>query len=879
MLLVLGMHRSGTSVTTRLLECLGAVHSKNLHPPMPNNPKGFFEDLDIERFNEYKFLPRIGTHWHSIGFVDWTNLSASDRSKFALEALEIVRSNYTSFNSLSVLKEPRIGILLPFWLSVLHHAGYNVKVVCALRDPASVARSLTARDGFSTTHGGMLYITNWLSILSYIQDLPVAFVQFDEIFSDPARVLRTVADKLTIPLPADFESRLHGFSSSFFDSSLRHSSLDRRDLPLEADLPPLAIELYENLLSAAQAQNIKKTAKFVAAAEKIVAPLKPVFCAFDKVFTELAGSRHATMASQSESQKLQNALRDAQSAPSESRFLLEKEAMMRGQLAERLTAMDAEKQGLGMELEAERKQKGELEAQVGTLAAERSTLLAERDGLATERDILAADKTTLAARLSTLDSEHASLVAERDDLATRHQQLTAERGQLAERLTAMDAEKQKLSADLEGARKQNSDLETQSSALAAELSSLAARLSTLLAERDGLATERDILVADKTALAARLSTLDSEHASLSTRHQQLATEREALSAERGQFAERLTAMDAEKQGLGVELEGARQQKGDLEAQVGTLAAERSSLDARLSTLSFEHAALVAERDSLASERSTLDARLSTLSTLSSEHSSLVTSHSSLVAERDELVTEREALSVRVSSLEADLQERFEELAKLAKLQISTEDERNALQSNVSELQAERDSLAAERSTLDARLAVLDAEHSSLATRHQQLATEREALSTDLSQRFEEIALLGKRLLEVEAEGDRRVAAIQARMDAIQARLTWKLGAPFRATWDKTRNSALKIYRLPTTWRILRLHRSSGLFNHEWYLRQNPDVKATTTRPFLHFAFHGVFEGRSPNPAYSESAYIRNTPSAQSSSLKPLLHYTLKGWKG
>ena len=112
-----------------------------------------------------------------------------------------------------------------------------------------------------------------------------------------------------------------------------------------------------------------------------------------------------------------------------------------------------------------------------------------------------------------------------------------------------------------------------------------------------------------------------------------------------------------------------------------------------------------------------------------------------------------------------------------------------------------------------------------------------------------------------------------------ARFTWKLGAPFRFAWDKTRNTILKVYRLPTAWRILRLHRSSGLFNHDWYYRQNPDVKATTSRPFLHFAFYGVFEGRAPNPSYNESAYLRNTPSAQSSSLKPLLHYTLKGWKG
>ena len=705
MLLVLGMHRSGTSVTARLLECLGAVHSKNLHPPLPSNPKGFFEDLDIERFNEFKFLPRIGIHWHSIGFVDWTNLSAADRSKFALEALEIVRSNFSSVNSLSVLKEPRIGILLPFWLSVLHHAGYNVKVVCALRDPASVARSLTARDGFSTTHGGMLYITNWLSILPYIQDLPVAFVQFDEIFADPARVLRTVADKLAIPLPTDFESRLHGFSSSFFDSSLRHSSLDRRDLPLEADLPPLAVELYDSLLSAAQAQNIKKTAKFLSVAEKIVNPLKPVFSAFDKVFVEVAGSRHAAMVSQSECQQLQNALRAAEAAPSEARLLLEKEAMMRGQLAERLTALEAEKV--------------------------------------------------------------------------------------------------KLSVDLDGSRQRNVELETQVSALdAARAAGISVQLAATLTERDG-----------------RIAGLEG---AVSERDGRIAGLEGAVNERDGRIA-------------------------GLEEVVSDFESERSTLEARLSMISSEHSALVLERD--------------------------------------ELAAECDSLAGCVSSLEVNVQERFEELAKLAKMHIATADDRNALQSKFGALQAERDLLATERTSLEARLSTLSSEHSTLVAECDELAAVRAALTNrvtsleaDLQDRFEELALLGKRLLEVEAEGDSRVAAIQACMDSMASRFTWKLGAPARFIWDKTRNTVLKIYRLPTAWQILRMHRSSGLFNHEWYFRQNPDVKATTARPFLHFAFHGVFEGRAPNSSYNEAAYLRHTPSAQSSGLKPLLHYTLKGWK-
>jgi hypothetical protein len=254
------------------------------------------------------------------------------------------------------------------------------------------------------------------------------------------------------------------------------------------------------------------------------------------------------------------------------------------------------------------------------------------------------------------------------------------------------------------------------------------------------------------------------------------------------------------------------------------------------------------------------------------------------------VSERDG---RIAGLEGAVNERDGRIAGLEGAVSDLKTERSTLSSDNTSLATSNSLLATERDALSARLSALGAEHSSLATsnsllvaerddlatRHQQLATEREALSTDLSQRFQEIALLGKRLLEVEAESDQWVAALQARMDAMQARITWKLGAPARFVWDKTRNTALKIYRLPTAWRILRLHRSSGLFNHEWYYRQNPDVKATTARPFLHFAFHGVFEGRSPNPSYNESAYLRHTPSAQSSSMKPLLHYTLKGWKG
>ena len=42
-LLVLGMHRSGTSALTRVLNLLGVALGDDLMPPGPDNPLGFWE--------------------------------------------------------------------------------------------------------------------------------------------------------------------------------------------------------------------------------------------------------------------------------------------------------------------------------------------------------------------------------------------------------------------------------------------------------------------------------------------------------------------------------------------------------------------------------------------------------------------------------------------------------------------------------------------------------------------------------------------------------------------------------------------------------------------------------------------------------------------
>jgi Uncharacterized protein conserved in bacteria len=64
-LLVLGMHRSGTSATTRVVNLLGANLGNNLVQPGPDNPDGFWEHAEAVRIND-ALLEGLGRTWYDM---------------------------------------------------------------------------------------------------------------------------------------------------------------------------------------------------------------------------------------------------------------------------------------------------------------------------------------------------------------------------------------------------------------------------------------------------------------------------------------------------------------------------------------------------------------------------------------------------------------------------------------------------------------------------------------------------------------------------------------------------------------------------------------------------------------------------------------------
>src|SRR5665213_3543412 len=64
-IVVLGMHRSGTSALTGMLRHLGVVLGDNMMPPTTDNPRGYWEQADIVDLHQ-KTMAGHGMAWDDI---------------------------------------------------------------------------------------------------------------------------------------------------------------------------------------------------------------------------------------------------------------------------------------------------------------------------------------------------------------------------------------------------------------------------------------------------------------------------------------------------------------------------------------------------------------------------------------------------------------------------------------------------------------------------------------------------------------------------------------------------------------------------------------------------------------------------------------------
>ena len=234
-LILSGMHRSGTSLLASLCHSAGLYLGERLMWPAESNPLGHFEDLDFFEFHQ-RALAANGMCQN--GFV-----AAADAVHVPEPLQTVARDLITARSKLSQpwgWKDPRTVLFLDFWASLLPHARW----LFVIRDPSQVIDSLFRRGDAAFLDNPPFALKVWSHynqlVRSFVRRNPdrCLIIDVSQVSDDQQSVIDTIRNRLGVSLSVP---------AAVYQPDLLASSTSARHVAIARAADPAAYELYADL--------------------------------------------------------------------------------------------------------------------------------------------------------------------------------------------------------------------------------------------------------------------------------------------------------------------------------------------------------------------------------------------------------------------------------------------------------------------------------------------------------------------------------------------------------------------------------------------------------------------------------------------------------
>jgi len=244
-LLLLGMHRSGTSATARVVNLLGADLGDNLVTPGSDNPDGFWEHAEAVRIND-ALLEGLGRTWYDMREMPqgWQETEAA---QVALGQIETLIWRDFQPDVLWAVKDPRMCLTAPVWIKALQGLDYEVDCLFVVRDPGEVVDSLHVRNDWVREPLFLMWVQYLMEAEAATRHARRSLITYDQLLSDWRTTMRRVAGELELSWPMDLDEVAIEVDA-FLNKGRRHHVADPAE-DLDDDTPELVGKLYRACLS------------------------------------------------------------------------------------------------------------------------------------------------------------------------------------------------------------------------------------------------------------------------------------------------------------------------------------------------------------------------------------------------------------------------------------------------------------------------------------------------------------------------------------------------------------------------------------------------------------------------------------------------------
>jgi len=218
---LISMHRSGSSLVARGLECCEVTLGQSLMPGQPDNPKGFFEDTRVSSLNE-RILTIMDYQWSLIG-TEPKVLHKNELKDLTKKATSLLKSKVgESESDLSVgIKDPRLCRLAEFWFSICEEVSLPYNVIFLVRDHNEVSQSLYKRNNIPFEAGYALWLDYLFVATKQLRNTEMLFIQLDSFCESIDTHTHAIADFLGNKVDL---TELNTYIEEFYDERMLHKA-------------------------------------------------------------------------------------------------------------------------------------------------------------------------------------------------------------------------------------------------------------------------------------------------------------------------------------------------------------------------------------------------------------------------------------------------------------------------------------------------------------------------------------------------------------------------------------------------------------------------------------------------------------------------------
>lgn len=256
--IVLGMHNSGTSLLARAIALMGVELGRHVltRESFERAPRyDYWEHAQITEIQD-RLLRTLDRYWNEER-ADWAIPDSAWRRPEVLamknELAEIVRRELSETTAVWGFKDPRTVRLMPLWRDIATVLRLDPLYLVSLRDPATVATSFASKGQVPYELAERLWTRHYFEALQCSQGAPRLVTDYDAWFADPNRQFERLvdflgADSLGLDDP-ERRAKARAEVAATIDPGLKQHSA-----PPDAPLRPITRDLHALLLRMAEGQ-------------------------------------------------------------------------------------------------------------------------------------------------------------------------------------------------------------------------------------------------------------------------------------------------------------------------------------------------------------------------------------------------------------------------------------------------------------------------------------------------------------------------------------------------------------------------------------------------------------------------------------------------